>query len=738
MTMASAFCVNCGSGLDAGDQFCQSCGHAVQVLDAPAPPPGAFTVGGRFRLEGVLGRGSAGTVYLAYDESRGSQVALKSLDPALASLPEFVARFRVEAATLAGLSHPNVVGVHDYLEVDSGNYLVMERVEGPSLRQLLTSYGRLAPEQACGVLSGALSGLGYVHERGLLHGDVKPENVLIDSAGVSQLTDFGQAVPLGSASSGGSAPYMSPEAISATPLDQRSDLYSMGIVLYESLAGQPPFMSDQLPTLLHRAIHEPPRAIAGLAAPMAALLVRCLAKDPAARPQSADEFLLELTEAAHNSYGADWIQRAGVAALAGALGVGVAVALESGSAQAAMAASSGAGTAETGTGVVSTAAKTAKPALSHSSRWLPKTLLANKSAAIAASAVLVTGAVAGGVIALNHSPSRVQLGSSSAIRSQVDNGGFETPVVPVGSYELFSAGSSFQGWRVVGTGNVAVISGSYTSHGFMFPAQMGQQWLDLTGLSNSAVGVSQTFATRIGKAYKLTFAVGNIYDPTSFYGKTSTVDVVVNGRLILAATNSSGMGTTKQVWKGFSTNFRATSSSTTVAFMNADPSNDNSNGLDSVTLDARPTTSAPSTTTTIPPPTTTLPRTTQTTASVAPLLGTAAFAASYPPGAYADGYGEVAPNTINQGGAPGPLDVVSGITWSNWGAPQATGQGQAVYVTNPNTPISEQPDVAATVVAFDLGSCNGGPPAYEMVTWYFPEYGQTFDPAHAINACTGN
>jgi hypothetical protein len=415
MTMASAFCVNCGSGLDAGDQFCPTCGHGVQVLDAPTAPPDAFTVGGRFRLEGVLGRGSAGTVYLAYDESRGALVALKSLDPALASMPEFVARFRVEAAMLAGLSHPNVVGVHDYVEVDSGNYLVMERVEGPSLRQLLTSYGRLAPEQACGVLCGALSGLGYVHERGLLHGDVKPENVLVDSAGVSQLTDFGQAVPLGSASSGGSAPYMSPEAIGGTPLDARSDLYSMGVVLYESLAGQPPFMSDQLPTLLHRAIHEPPQAIAGLAAPMAALLVRCLAKDPSGRPQSADEFLLALTEAARDSYGADWMARAGVAALAGALGVGVAVALESGSAQAAVAASSGAGTAHTGTGAASTAAKTAKPALTHSSRWLPKALVAHKTAAIAVAGVLVTGAVAGGVIALTGSPSRVQLDSTYAM-----------------------------------------------------------------------------------------------------------------------------------------------------------------------------------------------------------------------------------------------------------------------------------------------------------------------------------
>ncbi len=414
--MASLFCVNCGSGLVAGERFCRSCGAAIAEVESPtptpAPTPSAVTVGGRFRLEGVLGRGAAGTVYLAYDESLGAEVALKSLDPALASLPEFLERFRVEAATLAGLSHPNVVAVRDYLEVDSGNYLVMERVEGPSLRQLLTSYGRLAPEQACGVLCGALSGLGYVHERGLLHGDVKPENVLVDSAGVSQLTDFGQAVPLGSPSSGGSAPYMSPEAIQGTPLDARSDLYSMGVVLYECLGGEPPFMSDQLPTLLHRAIHEAPPAISDLASPMSDLVARCLAKDPAQRPQSAHGFFVELTEAARNSYGADWMARAGVASLAGAVGVGVAVALGSGSAQAAddgqRAASAGGASAQ-GAAIV---AQGTRRGLGHSSRWLSKTLLANKTASVAVAAVVVGGAVAGGVAVLGGSPSHSQLASS--------------------------------------------------------------------------------------------------------------------------------------------------------------------------------------------------------------------------------------------------------------------------------------------------------------------------------------
>ncbi len=653
--MASLFCVNCGSGLVAGERFCRSCGAAIAEAESPtptpAPTPSAVTVGGRFRLEGVLGRGAAGTVYLAYDESLGAEVALKSLDPALASLPEFLERFRVEAATLAGLSHPNVVAVRDYLEVDSGNYLVMERVEGPSLRQLLTSYGRLAPEQACGVLCGALSGLGYVHERGLLHGDIKPENVLVDSAGVSQLTDFGQAVPLGSPSSGGSAPYMSPEAIGGTSLDARSDLYSMGVVLYECLGGEPPFMSDQLPTLLHRAIHETPPAIPQLATPMSDLVARCLAKDPAQRPQSAHGFFIELTEAARNSYGADWMARAGVASLAGAVGVGVAVALGSGSAQAAAttasAAASAGGASTQGAAIV---AQGTRRGLSHSSRWLSKTLLANKTASVAVAAVVVGGAVAGGVAALGSSPSHSQLASSYVME-----------------YHNITVNASAGGELSDVTENSkGVITGQLTVDP---PLEGSGPFRGTVHGSSIAFNVNDSSFLLLGQIGPQ----GSLSGPYSIDGQKGT-------------------------W-------------------HASPQGDGRSPL-----------AAPTSTTT---------STTATTTATTPILGSAAWGPAFS-GGFNDviGFGDVAPSEINPGGLM-PTEFVTGIKWSNWGAPRATGQGQTVYDANASAPMADQPVVTATVVAFDLGSCNGGPPAYEEVVWYVPAYGGTFDPSQAINTCTG-
>lgn len=174
-------------------------------------------------------------------------------------------------------------------------------------------------------------------------------------------------------------------------------------------------------------------------------------------------------------------------------------------------------------------------------------------------------------------------GEASATANLVQNGGFETPNVGTG-YTLFNAGSSFTGWNVVGSGNVAVVSGKFAQNGFTFPAKSGAQWLDLTGVSNSAAGVSQTVATKSGKTYTLKFSVGNVYNPTGIFGVKSTVEVLVNGTKVFAAVNSKGKGKTKQVWKTFSLKVTAVSSSTSIEFLNGDPSNDTNNGLDAVSL----------------------------------------------------------------------------------------------------------------------------------------------------------
>jgi hypothetical protein len=192
----------------------------------------------------------------------------------------------------------------------------------------------------------------------------------------------------------------------------------------------------------------------------------------------------------------------------------------------------------------------------------------------------VVAAAAGFLVALV-----VGVAPASAATNLIKNGGFEKPVVPSGSYQLFGTGSSFVHWDVVGaSGNVAIVSGTFTQNGFSFPAKAGAQFLDLTGTSNSATGVAQTVATTPGAQYTLSFAVGNVVDPGGIFGTTSTVDVLIDGTQVMAATNSRGTGSTTMVWKRFTTTLTASSSSTTIALINGDPPNDTANALDVVKL----------------------------------------------------------------------------------------------------------------------------------------------------------
>jgi hypothetical protein len=176
--------------------------------------------------------------------------------------------------------------------------------------------------------------------------------------------------------------------------------------------------------------------------------------------------------------------------------------------------------------------------------------------------------------------------TASAATNVIKNGGFEVPAVAAGGFELFSTGQAFSGWRVVGArGNVAVISGKYQGAGITFNAEAGGQWMDLTGLeSNLATGVAQTVATTRGTEYHLTFWVGNVYNPGGAFGVSSTIKVYVNGVRKLTATNSLHPANHRQAWKEFALTIKATSSRTTISFINGDPKTDNSNGLDSVRL----------------------------------------------------------------------------------------------------------------------------------------------------------
>ena len=257
-------------------------------------------------------------------------MAIKELAPSLVGDPAFLEGFREEARIMALLDHPNCVKVFDFIETGGRAFLVSEYVDGASLRKIIQTSGALSPQQALGVLKGALGGLGHAHSLGLTHRDVKPENILADKDGVSKLADFGQAVfahgPGAAGALTGSPPYMSPEQARGAVCDARSDLYSAGCILYEFLTGRPPFIADNAMAVMRMQVNDlpqdPRQYNPALPAEASTMLARALAKDPAQRFQSAAEMHGALEAAAVAGYGRDWERSAAIKGLvAGAVAV---------------------------------------------------------------------------------------------------------------------------------------------------------------------------------------------------------------------------------------------------------------------------------------------------------------------------------------------------------------------------------------------------------------------------------
>jgi serine/threonine-protein kinase len=275
-------------------------------------------LGADYQVKGVLGAGATGTVYRAYQEFMDREVALKQLSPALTADPVFRERFRAEAEIMALLDNEHCVRVFDYFQRDDSDYLVTELIDGASLRQLVNHGGLLTPEQALGVLKGALQGLEHAHGLGLVHRDIKPENVLLDGEGTSKLADFGLAVTATGPGAAGGMPvgspaYMSPESVGGGEVDARSDLYSAGAVLFELLTGRPPYVADSGLAVMrmHREAPVPnPHDVTGYLGPeVSGLVMGSMAKDPADRPQTATQMLAALETAATEAYGPEWETR---------------------------------------------------------------------------------------------------------------------------------------------------------------------------------------------------------------------------------------------------------------------------------------------------------------------------------------------------------------------------------------------------------------------------------------------
>ncbi|MDQ0991908.1 Stk1 family PASTA domain-containing Ser/Thr kinase [Streptomyces sp. V3I7] len=262
-------------------------------------------LGGRYELGHVLGRGGMAEVYLAHDTRLGRTVAVKTLRADLARDPSFQARFRREAQSAASLNHPAIVAVYDtgedYIDGVSIPYIVMEYVDGSTLRELLHSGRKLLPERSMEMTIGILQGLEYAHRNGIVHRDIKPANVMLTRNGQVKVMDFGIARAMGdsgmtmtqTAAVIGTAQYLSPEQAKGEQVDARSDLYSAGCLLYELLTVRPPFVGDSPVAVAYQHVREEPQAPSvfdpEITPEMDAIVLKALVKDPNYRYQSADE-----------------------------------------------------------------------------------------------------------------------------------------------------------------------------------------------------------------------------------------------------------------------------------------------------------------------------------------------------------------------------------------------------------------------------------------------------------------
>ncbi len=302
-------CPACEREAAATDRFCGGCGAVLPTAEpAPTgpyePPPAAATGPGgfapgqvlasRYCVVAPLGRGGMGEVYRADDLALGQAVALKFLPPGLAGDANRLTRFRKEVAAARNVSHPNVCRVYDLTEHEGQPFLSMEFIDGEDLASLLRRVGRLSEEKGLEVARQLCAALAAVHDRGLLHRDLKPANVMLDGRGKVRLADFGLAAVAGEAQDirSGTPAYMAPEQLAGREVTTRSDIYALGLVLYEVFTGRPAFPARDRDELLRQqaeATPPPSSHLSGINPAVERVILRCLEREPKDRPRSAFE-----------------------------------------------------------------------------------------------------------------------------------------------------------------------------------------------------------------------------------------------------------------------------------------------------------------------------------------------------------------------------------------------------------------------------------------------------------------
>jgi beta-lactam-binding protein with PASTA domain/tRNA A-37 threonylcarbamoyl transferase component Bud32 len=277
------------------------------------PPAGPFplidqVLDGRYRVLSHLADGGMATVYVALDERLDREVALKVMRADLAKDESFVSKFRREARSAAKLSHPNVVAVYDQGEDEGHVFLAMELVNGLTLRQVMQSEGPLTPRAALDIIDPVLQALGAAHSAGLIHRDVKPENVILREDGTVKVADFGLARAIATNTSAaqtgvllGTVAYLSPEQVERGTADARSDVYAAGLLLFEMLTGSKAFIGESAIHVAYQHVHSevpmPSSRVETVPAELDQLVARASARDPDNRPHDANELLLEVRQA---------------------------------------------------------------------------------------------------------------------------------------------------------------------------------------------------------------------------------------------------------------------------------------------------------------------------------------------------------------------------------------------------------------------------------------------------------
>jgi serine/threonine-protein kinase len=286
-------CPACGAANDGASEHCFSCGKTLFALTE------GTVVAGRYELRQMLGRGGMGIVYRAYDKALEEEVALKVLRPDVASMAELTRRFRSEIKLARRVRHRNVCGIHEYGQDGPIHFIAMELLQGTDLKRQMQKQGRFPVAEAFDVAIQVAEGLDAIHHADVVHRDLKAHNIMRDERGVVRVMDFGIAKALGMSGGGatvtgqiiGTPEYMSPEQARGDQIDFRSDIYALGVVIFEIFTGSVPFHGDTPIATLFKHIQEPPPIDGrqGIPPALVPVLHKALAKDPAQRYASARE-----------------------------------------------------------------------------------------------------------------------------------------------------------------------------------------------------------------------------------------------------------------------------------------------------------------------------------------------------------------------------------------------------------------------------------------------------------------